>query len=67
MFFISLFIILKVVFFFIYSRGKRGAAKKKKKGKKYEDRPHMGGEVVSREYVAGSHPPDARYADMAPK
>lgn len=61
-----------LLLFFLCSRGKRGGghggAKKKKKGKKYEDRPqHMGGEVVTREYAAGSHPPDARYADMAPK
>lgn len=54
-------------FLLICSRGKRGGGKTKKKGKKYEDRPHMGGEVVTREYAAGSHPPDARYADMAPK
>lgn len=66
-----LFIII-LLSVFICSRGKRGGghggAKKKKKGKKYEDRPqHMGGEVVTREYAGGSHPPDARYADMAPK
>lgn len=44
--------------------GKRG--KKKKKGKKIEDR-HPMGEVVTREFAAGSQPPDTRYADMAPK
>ncbi|XP_056644729.1 prominin-like protein isoform X3 [Diorhabda sublineata] len=44
--------------------GKRG--KKKKKGKKIEDR-HQMGEVVTREFPAGSQPPDSRYADMAPK
>lgn len=27
----------------------------------------MGGEVVTREYATGSHPPDPRYSDMAPK
>nr|XP_023017714.1 prominin-like protein isoform X1 [Leptinotarsa decemlineata] len=51
------------------SRGaKQRGAKKKKKVKKHEERPqNMGGEVVSREYAAGSHPPESRYADMAPK
>ncbi|KAG5889896.1 hypothetical protein JTB14_032795 [Gonioctena quinquepunctata] len=48
--------------------GKRTGAKKKKKGKKQEERPqHIGGEVVAREFAGGSHPPDSRYADMAPK
>ncbi|XP_044252661.1 prominin-like protein isoform X2 [Tribolium madens] len=48
---------------------RNGKAKKKnKKHKRYEDRPipSAGGDMVVREYAAGSNP-DARYADMAPK
>ncbi|XP_050510052.1 prominin-like protein isoform X1 [Diabrotica virgifera virgifera] len=48
------------------SRGSKRGKKKKKKGKRPEDR-HQMGEVVTREYAAGSQPPDNRYADMAPK
>ncbi|KAJ8928359.1 hypothetical protein NQ314_019090 [Rhamnusium bicolor] len=47
--------------------GKRGK-KKVKKSKKYEDHPqNTGREVVTREYATGSHLPDTRYADRAPK
>ncbi|XP_015838370.2 prominin-like protein isoform X2 [Tribolium castaneum] len=48
---------------------RNGKAKKKnKKHKRYEDRPipSAGGDMVAREYAAGSNQ-DARYADMAPK
>ncbi|XP_063917747.1 prominin-like protein isoform X2 [Zophobas morio] len=43
--------------------------KKNKKHKRYEDRPVVsaGGDMVAREYAAGSNHQDARYADMAPK
>ncbi|XP_068914419.1 prominin-like protein isoform X4 [Tenebrio molitor] len=43
--------------------------KKNKKHKRYEDRPapSAGGDMVVREYAAGSNHQDARYADMAPK
>lgn len=50
------------------SRGGKRGKKKAKKSKYYEDRPqNMGGEVVSRDLATGSHPPDTRYSDMAPK
>ncbi|KAJ8977094.1 hypothetical protein NQ317_003648 [Molorchus minor] len=42
--------------------------RRQKKSKQYEERPpNVGGEVVAREYTQTSHPPEARYADMAPK
>ncbi|XP_060522307.1 prominin-like protein isoform X2 [Cylas formicarius] len=50
------------------SRGGKRNKKKNKKSKRHDDRPpSAGGEVVAREYTAASHPPDGRYADMAPK
>lgn len=53
---------------YIETRGGKRGKKKGKKSKYYEDRPqNMGGEVVSRELATGSHPPDTRYSDMAPK
>lgn len=49
----------------IFSHG--GKRKKKgKKSKRYEERPASGRDYP-RDYPAGSHPPDGRYADMAPK
>ncbi|XP_050307248.1 prominin-like protein isoform X2 [Anthonomus grandis grandis] len=47
----------------LHSRDKRGK-KKGKKSKRYEERP---GRDVARDYAGRSHPPDGRYADMAPK
>ncbi|RZC39781.1 prominin-like protein, partial [Asbolus verrucosus] len=43
--------------------------KKNKKHKRYEDRPlpSAGGDMVARDYAAGSNHQDTRYADMAPK
>ncbi|XP_066257710.1 prominin-like protein isoform X2 [Euwallacea similis] len=48
------------------SRGGKRNKKKGKKGKRYDERPSSGRDL-GRNYPAGSHPPDARYADMAPK
>ncbi|XP_018571677.1 prominin-like protein isoform X3 [Anoplophora glabripennis] len=53
---------------YVETRGGKRGKKKGKKSKYYEDRPqNMGGDVVSREHATGSHPPDTRYSDMAPK
>ncbi|CAG9773666.1 unnamed protein product [Ceutorhynchus assimilis] len=48
------------------SRGGKRGKKKGKKSKRHDERSNVGREVA-REYAAGSHPPDGRYADMAPK
>ncbi|XP_066159233.1 prominin-like protein isoform X2 [Euwallacea fornicatus] len=48
------------------SRGGKRSKKKGKKGKRYDERPSSGRDL-GRNYPAGSNPPDARYADMAPK
>ncbi|CAH1135695.1 unnamed protein product [Ceutorhynchus assimilis] len=51
---------------YVETRGGKRGKKKGKKSKRHDERSNVGREVA-REYAAGSHPPDGRYADMAPK
>lgn len=59
-------------FFIISINSRSGKKKKHKKNRRGEDRSipvGPGGDVEARrgEYPVGAHPPDTRYADMAPK